>query len=308
MPGFIKGFPSIIKPFQLVLIALVLSAFGCRVSQTRRIAPSQLPAPPQTASLAQLMAKINAQSAAVESLTATVNLEPSTGSVYSGVIKQYHDVKGFLLARKPAFIRMTGQAPVVRTDIFDMASDGKRFELFIPSENKFYVGENGMAQKPGKTLENMRPQHVLNALLLAPANPSKGSYFIEEAAHNSERDYVVGEVDPSSTPGVVNLRRTVWFNRATLQISRVQLYGGGGRVQEDIEYSDYQDAGGVNYPRQIGIRRPAEDYALSITLLNAQFNQTVPLSKFNLQKPANAQLINLGAPTPSGQAGESRGQ
>lgn len=254
------------------------------------------------------MAKINAQSAAVGSLTATVNLEPSTGSVYSGVIKQYHDVKGFLLVRKPAFIRMTGQAPVVRTDIFDMASDGKQFKLYIPSENKFYVGETGMAQKPGKTLENMRPQHILSALLLASADRDKGSYFIEETDRNPERDYVVGEVAPSTTPGIDNLRRTVWFNRANLQISGVQLYDGGGRMQEDIQYSDYQDTGGINYPRQIRIRRPKEDYALTITLLTAQFNRTVPLSKFTLQKPANAQLIDLSRQASTGQAGESRGQ
>lgn len=254
------------------------------------------------------MAKINAQSTAVRSLTATVDLEPSTGSVYSGVIKQYHDVKGFLLVRKPAFIRMTGQAPVVRTDIFDMASDGKQFKLYIPSENKFYVGETGMAQKPGKTLENMRPQHVLSALLLAPADSAKGSYFIEEADRNSERDYVVGEVEPSATPGIDDLRRTIWFNRTDLQISSVQLYDGGGQVEENIQYSDYQNTGGVDYPRRIEIRRPKEDYALTITLLSAQFNQTVPLSKFNLQKPANAQLIDLSAQASTGQAGESRGQ
>ncbi|MGH9351981.1 MAG: LolA family protein [Terriglobia bacterium] len=260
--------------------------------------------------MAQLIAKINSQSAAVGSLTATVDLEPSTGSVYSGFIKQYHDVKGFLLLRKPAFIRMTGQAPVVRTDIFDMASDGKQFKLYVPSENKFYVGDAGMAQKPGKTLENLRPQHILDALFLEPVDLKKGSYFIEEAEQGSERDYVVGEIEPSqsSQPGPVSLKRKIWFNRANLQISRVQLYGAGGQYQEDVEYSDYQNSGGVNYPRRIVIQRPEEDYSLAITLLNPQFNQTVPLSKFTLQKPANAILVNLSAPKQAGQAGEPRGQ
>lgn len=243
-------------------------------------------------------------------MMATVDLEPSTGSIYSGFIKQYHDVKGFLLLRKPAFIRMTGQAPVVRTDVFDMVSDGKQFKLYIPSENKFYVGKAGMAQKPGKTLENLRPQHILDALLLAPLDAAKSSYFIEEVDRNSERDYVVGEIEPSqsSKPGVVDLKRRIWFNRASLQISRVQLYDGGGKVQEDIEYSDYQDAGGVNYPRRIAIERPEEGYSLAITLLTAQFNQTVPLTKFMLQKPANALLIDLSASKQSAQTGESLGQ
>ena len=312
MPRFIKGFPPITKRLQngFVLAVLALSAFGCSVSRTRRIAPSELPASPQTASLAQLITKINSQSAAVQSLIATVDLEPSTGSVYSGFIKQYHDVKGFLLLRKPAYIRMTGQAPVVRTDIFDMASDGKHFKLYVPSENKFYVGESGMREKPGKTLENLRPQHILDALLLEPIDPKKGSYFIEEADQDSERDYVIGELGPFG-PGPVSLKRKIWFKRSDLQISRVQLYGAGGKYQEDIEYSDYQDSGGVHYPDRIVIRRPEEDYSLAITLLNPRFNQTVPLSKFNLQKPASVRLIDLSAPEQTGkrgQPGESDGQ
>jgi outer membrane lipoprotein-sorting protein len=295
-----------LKRFQngLALVVFAAGMLGCRVSRTKRIAPSQLPAPPQSASLAQLIAKINSQSAAVQSLTATVDLAPSTGSVYSGVIKQYHDVKGFLLARRPAYIRMAGQAPVVRTDIFDMASDGKHFSLYVPSENKFYVGETGLREKGGKSLENLRPQHVLDALLLQPVKPENKSYFLEEVDRGSEREYVIGVLAPPR-PGPVNLRRKVWFDRSNLEISRVQLYGPEGRYLEDIQYSDYRDSGGVHYPAKIVIRRPEEDYSLTLTFLSAQFNQPVPVSKFTLKRPPDVQLIDLGAPE---KTGESHGQ
>lgn len=257
------------------------------------------------ASEAELLAKINAQSTTVNTLLASVDLQPSAGSVYSGVIKQYHDVKGFLLLRKPAYIRMTGQAPVVRTDIFDMASDGRQFNLYIPSENKFYTGPAGLPARPGKPLENLRPQHILDALFMDPIDAAKDNYFLEEVNRGAERDYVIGDLGPGGTGagGPVNLRRKIWFNRSTLVISRVQLYGGGGVCVEDIAYSNYQDSGGVRYPREIAIRRPVENYSLTIDILTAQFNQPIPLSKFDLKKPANAQLIELGE-TPR----ESRGE
>lgn len=310
MPRFFKGRPPISKRLQFILAALILSAFGCAVSHTRRIARSALPAPPETASLAQLIAKINAQSAAVNSLTSIVDLAPSTGSEYSGFTTQYHDVKGFLLLRRPAFIRMTGQAPVVRTDIFDMASDGKQFELYIPSEAKFYVGKTGEPQKPGKKLQNLRPQHVIEALLLAPADPAARRYFIEQVDAGSERDYVVGEIDPAESggPGDVRLKRMIWFDRSNLQISRVAMYDGDGAVQENVEYSDYQSTGGVEYPWRIEIRRPVEDYTLVINLLQPRFNSNPPLSKFDLKRPPNATLIDLSAPSQAGPAGESGGQ
>ncbi len=62
------------------------------------------------------------------------------GSNYSGVIEQYHEVNGFMLASKPANIRVIGQAPVVGKNIFDMVSNGEEFHVFIPSKNDFIVG------------------------------------------------------------------------------------------------------------------------------------------------------------------------
>ncbi len=245
--------------------------------------------------MAQLVAEINSQSGAVRSFTATVDLEPSAGSAYSGVIKQYHDVRGFILTERPEWIRMVGQAPVVRTDIFDMVSDGKRFSLYIPSRNKFYVGPTTLTTPSRNSLENLRPQHVLDALLLQPLDAARACYFREEASQGIEQDYVITEISGCG-PGPVRLKRKIWFDRSNLAISRVQLYGVDGRYLEDIRYSDYRDFGGVRYPAQIAIQRPVEDYFLTIRILNARFNQPLPLSKFTLTKPQSAQEIDLGSP------------
>ncbi len=105
-------------------------------------------------------------------MTATVDLEPTTGSIYSGVIKEYHDVRGFILIQSPAMIRMQGQAPVVRTDIFDMVSNGEEFRLYIPPLQKFVVGKTAFRRPSKNSLENLRPQHILEALLIPPVDPS----------------------------------------------------------------------------------------------------------------------------------------
>ena len=49
-------------------------------------------------------------------------------------------MKAFLLAQRPANIRMIGQAPVIGTTVFDMASDSETFRVSIPSKNKFLIG------------------------------------------------------------------------------------------------------------------------------------------------------------------------
>jgi outer membrane lipoprotein-sorting protein len=247
------------------------------------------------ASASELIADINSQSSAVRSITATVDLAPTAGSIYSGVIKQYPDVRGFILVERPDLIRMQGQAPIVRTDIIDMASDGKKFQVFIPSKQKFIVGSTAESRAPKNSLENLRPQHISDALLLQSVDSAKDRTFMEEAEEGQKRFYVV-DVLGACENGQVYLKRKVWFDRSNLAIARVQLYGAQGTYLEDIHYSFYENFGGVSYPRRIEIVRPTEDYSLSLTIESATFNQEIPEAKFVLQPPATAQVVVLKTP------------
>jgi outer membrane lipoprotein-sorting protein len=250
------------------------------------------------------VAQVNAQSQSIRTLTATVDLEPTAGSVYSGVIKEYRDVKGFILLEKPALIRMVGQAPVVRTNIFDMVSDGEEFRLYIPPKQKFIVGKT-MFRRPAKNaLENLRPQHILDALLLPAIDPARDKYVREEAEDAGRRYYVVTVLE-SGADGALSLKRKIWFDRSTLEIARLQIYGPQGAYIEDVHYSAYQNFQEVQYPTRIEVRRPIEDYRLAITILKATFNQPISPEKFELKKPESAQLVELSAAAPGE---EPRGQ
>ncbi len=126
----------------LAMAVALLPAPGCLLRRETRIRPSQLPPPAREASLSDLVAKLDSRSHDVNTLTATVDLQPTAGSVYSGVIKEYQDVRGFILAERPASIRVLGQAPLLRTDIFDMVSNGQEFRLNIPSAAKVHCRED----------------------------------------------------------------------------------------------------------------------------------------------------------------------
>jgi len=237
-------------------------------------------------------------------MTATVDLEPTAGSVYSGVIKEYHDVKGFILLESPSSIRMQGQAPVVRTEIFDMVSNGEEFRLYIPPKQKFIVGKTAFLRPAKNSLENLRPQHILEALLVPAIDASREKYFLEEAEDATRRCYLVTIVEPVES-GELRLARKAWFDRSNLQLWRVQFYSPQGSYLEDVWYSDYQDFQGTRYPARIEVRRPIEDYRLAISIVKAAFNQPIAPGKFELQKPEGAELVDLSA---ASQQEKPRGQ
>ena len=288
----------------LALTVVILAATNCAVKRTTKVAVPQLSPPPVEASAEDLVGRINAQADKIQTLTATVDFEPTAGSVYSGVIKEYHDVKGFILLKKPALIRVIGQAPIIRTNIFDMVSDGETFRLNIPPKHKFIVGKTSVTRPAKNALENLRPQHILDALLVQPIDQARDKLSFEEAEDNGHRYYVLTVFQPGAT-AVMFPERKIWFDGSSLDEARLQFYGPQGNDIEDVQYSNYQDFQGARYPTLIQITRPVEDYRLTITILKAVFNQEITPDKFDLKKPEGAQLVELSAVA---QPGEKHGK
>lgn len=278
----------------LILLAVVMGGWDCAVKRTIRVTPPPVSSPPRQASVGELVKDVDAWSKDINTLAATVEFKPTTGSVYTGVIKEYQNVRGFILMKKPAMIRIIGQAPVVKTEIFDMVSDGRQFRVSIPPKNKFIVGNNNYQGSAKKTLENLRPSHILDALLVPPIDEMKEKFFNEETRTPAgQYFYILNIVEPNGS-GELSLKRKVWFNRADLDISRLQIYGTGGALREDIHYADYRDFQGIRYPAQITLNRPEDGYTLTITVEKATFNQPIPPEKFVLKKPPKATLVELG--------------
>ena len=240
----------------------------------------------------------------VRTVNATVELKPIAGSRYSGVIQEYHEVKAFLLAARPASLRMIGQAPVIGTTVFDMASDAETFKVSIPSKNKFLIGQMATERMSSKPIENLRPQHLLEALLW-PEIRKEEPVVSEEFNDENARYYVLTVLRGVYRAEIV---RKVWFDRADLQVARLQSYGPKGALLSDVRVSDWQPlagdsasgavvsaTGGVAaFPRTIRIDRPHDDYRLDLLINKVAVNQDIPADRFKLEQPAGSELVKVG--------------
>ncbi len=265
--------------------------------------PTGPPVPLQTATREDLIAQYNHQADTVTSINASVTMTLTAGSAYSGVIKQYHQVSGFILAEKPAKIRVIGQAPVVGTNIFDMESDGETFNIFIPSQNKFLTGSASLERPSAKPIENLRPQHLTSAMFWQPI-PDSAPVLMENASEAGGRYYVLtvvriagrsdGAPSESSRRSNWEIARKIWFDRIDLKISRLQAYDSSGKIASDIRYTGWDTFDSVKYPRQIALSRPTNDYTLQIGITKVTFNEPLSDDRFVLRKPPGAELVNVG--------------
>ncbi|MFQ5662411.1 MAG: hypothetical protein ACE5HL_01085 [Terriglobia bacterium] len=290
----------------LLFVAPLLGMQNCGVKRTERLPPEKIP-PLKTATLEELLTRLRQQAEAVVSINAVTELVPSTGSAYSGVIEQYHDVRAFVLAqRRPAVggdngvpggsmrqIRLIGQAPVFRKNIFDMVADEERFHIFIPTKNKFIVGATRTARRSDNPIENLRPQHLFEALFLEAASPDS-LHLLEENEFGGRRYYGVSEIIPGDD-GKMVLHRRWWFERSQLELVRVQRFDARGRLVADIHYDQWRTEEGVPYPHQIELARPQDDYRLRLIVKRLTLNQPIAPEKFQLERPPGVELVELQA-------------
>ena len=308
----LRIFPRILA---LLLAFLAMQAAGC-ITIKRRTQVKKEEIPPQLESNEEnLLAAYNSHVRAVQTLQATVDLIPSTGTTYSGVIEEYHDVPGFILAERPSTVRVIGQAPVVAKNIFDMVSDGNEFRIYIPSKNAFLVGPTALVRPSKKPLENLRPQHIVEALFWPELPPSSNVLF-EQFDFNVSRYYILTLLREAGG-GKFQIARKIWYSRIDLHVSRVQLFGAGGKLDSDIAYSDWQPlpvaaAGGASaaeqtvFARDIHIWRPQDDYKLEIKILKLTLNEPISPDRFELAQPAGTDLVHVGDESAGPQPGSQQ--
>ena len=277
-----------------------LSGSACGPVKTVKTVPPGTVKPLKDATPAELIETYNRTARGVKSLNATVELKPTAGSAYSGVIEEYHEAKGFLLAQRPAEIRMIGQAPVVGKNIFDMVSDGETFRIFIPSKHKFIVGPAALERTSKKAIENLRPQHLVDAIFW-PEIATEQTVLFEEFNDEAGRYYVL-TVLKGGAPA--EIARKIWFDRVDLQVARLQTYGAGGRLLGDIRYAAWEpvspagEAGAAPssdtlFPRDIKVMRPRDDYTLAIQVTKLRLNEEIGAERFKLEQPAGTELVKL---------------
>jgi outer membrane lipoprotein-sorting protein len=257
-------------------------------------------APLKSASQQELVDYIDAQAEKVHTMQATVDIDTSVGGEQRGKVTDYQEIRGYVLIRKPAMLRMIGLLPVVRTRAFDMVSDGKEFKLWIPPKNRFVEGLNDLqTPNPKQPLENLRPQHIYQALLLHAVRQDEIAVMENdrETVHDSkghsvqQDDYTLDVISKGERGWF--LARKIVFSRTDLLPHRQVVYDEEGNVATDAVYEDYKDYEGVNFPSQIQIVRPKEEYNITLHIVKLELNSTLTDQQFTLEQPPGADVIYL---------------
>jgi outer membrane lipoprotein-sorting protein len=302
------------------LLLLVILSSGC-LFRSRKVEARASNAPLKTATLQELVARINTEAAKIKTMNATVDIAASSGGARKGKVTDYQEIRGYILTERPRMLRMIGLFPIVRNRAFDMVSDGTEFKLWLPTKNRFIVGRNDVINPAAKQpLENLRPQHIYDALLLHEIDPKNEIPVLETGIEQvidpktrkplDQQNYTIDVIQRDPNSGWF-LSRKIIFERVNLQPHVQIVLDKNGNVATEAHYENFQDYQGVNFPSQIQIDRPQEEYSITLKMVKLQLNTPLKPDQFDLQQPAGAQLVRLdsannGSSTAPTTTGDSR--
>jgi hypothetical protein len=290
----------------LILILAMLSTSGC-LFRTRPVEETYSKVPLKESSQSALIDSVNQQAQKIQSLQATVDIDTSVGGAKKGHVTDYKEIRGYVLARKPAMLHMIGLLPIVRTTAFDMVSDGQEFKLWIPPKNRFVVGRNDV-QTPNsdQPMESIRPQDIYDALLIRPIDSEHDVAVLEngyEILHDAkghrvlQADYELVVIRRGLAGWF--LSRKIVFSRTDLQPHRQYIYDEQGNLTTDARYANYKDYDGVSFPSRLELFRPHEEYDITLNMLKVEINKPLRDDQFALEQPPGAEVVHLDKPQSS---------
>jgi outer membrane lipoprotein-sorting protein len=285
------------------LLFPVLLLSGCSLIYSKRKLPiPKAPSIVQTVTPDDLVVRLNQRWAAIDSLNATVEIQASVLKSEEGIAKDYTTFRGHILIRKPEMLRVLGQVPVLGTRMFDMASDGKNFTLFIPSKSMAVKGLNTVNKKSANRLENLRPGFFMDAMVVRGLEPDDlyavvaDSETIEDTARKhlfAVPEYILSI--SRRNPGSQQLTpvRVVLFHRDDLLPYEQDIYDKDGNLETHVNYTNYQDFDSGKYPSTITIKRPLEEYQIVLTVEKVAQNQPLTDDQFQIKIPEGTKIQNL---------------
>jgi outer membrane lipoprotein-sorting protein len=245
----------------------------------------------QSATVAELESRIAEQFKAIQDFSATVDMVPALGTTEKSRITEYKDVRGYILFRKPTDIRIIGLYPVVRSKAVDMVSNGADFKLYVPAKDLFITGRNDIETHAENKIENWRPQHFLEALMVHPPAADEKPMLVNFT--DEDNAALVLSLIHAPPDGSLHPSRSVWFERYNLRIARQLIFDHDGNILTDARYSQWQVYDGVPFPKQIVLNRPRDEYSVVITVVKLDINKGATDDKFVLEQPEGSQLRTL---------------
>ncbi len=286
------------------LALLLVPLTGC-LFRTHQVSQRVSTAKLEQATLAQLTDRINSEAQKIRTLNATVDFATSVGGAKKGKVTDFQEIRGYVLIRKPSMLRMIGLFPVVRNRAFDMVSNGDAFKLSIPPKNKFIIGTKDVSQPSANPLENLRPQHIMDALLVREIDPSREIAVLEASTEVVKDAKSKKDVDqPNYTVDVIRkeddgtwiLSRKIFISRIDLLPTKQLVYDHFGNIATLATYANFTAQSGVSFPSLINIERPQEEYSVQIAVVKLKLNEALKDEQFDLPQPAGVEVQRLDHP------------
>lgn len=281
------------------LPALLLA--GCSLFPTTRKLPvPKAPAVVQTVTPEELVKQLDDRWDAVNSFTATVDIQATELKTKEGVERVLPSCRGYIVMQKPKKLRVLGRYLGVTP--FDMASDGDRFTLVIPPRGLAFEGSNSVKGTSPNPLYNLRPDFFFDALLVHSVPP--GDFYsrisdtetVEDAAKKHlliTPEYILNVTRHNDGSRSDTPIRVITIHRDDLLPYQQDLYDDSGNLETEVFYSRYADFGGNKYPSQVTIKRPIEGIQIVLTVDRVVENPQLTDDQFQVKIPDGAKIEQL---------------
>jgi outer membrane lipoprotein-sorting protein len=282
--------------------ALSLGLSGCFSAHVRAVNRTVVAPTVLEATLEQLLAHLATQDAAIQTLTASVDITASTGGEHEGEVKEYPAFAGYIFLRRPTDLHLLMLVPVLRSRALEMTSDGKQFKLLIPSKNRAVEGADEPSSSSKTGIESLRPYMIRDAMLIPTASPeefvslTKSSRILPPPPGKKESieepDYDI-TILRTTTDHIQETVRVIHFGRITLQPYEQDIYDRDGRIVTTVQYSKYQKFGELQYPTRLIISRPIDEFKLKLDITKLVINQRLDDEQFVLDIPAGVPIQKM---------------
>jgi hypothetical protein len=284
------------------LLCLLLT--GCRLATHKLPIPSTPPIV-QTATADELVRQLNERWNALDSMYVNVEIQAGALKTKRDKEKNIRTFPAIIMMRKPEMLRVYARVPVIGTQMFSVASDGRNFTLYIPSEHVAYQGPVELTKKSPNSIENMRPGFFFDAIAVRGLSAQDFSAVTSDVETIETPDkkgllsmpeYVLSIThhDPASNRDMPV--RVVTFHRDDLLPYQQDLYDRNGVLETQVSYAQYADFGQYKYPSVIEIWRPLEERKLVMTVQKMQENPVEPKltdDQFKINLPEGTTIHQL---------------
>jgi outer membrane lipoprotein-sorting protein len=287
--------------FSAAILPLILVTGCSYILPTRRKLPvPKAPSVVRTLSPDELVAQLNQRWDAVNSFTATVEIQATELKSSEGTAKDFPSCRGYIVMQKPKMLRVAGT--YFGAKIFDMASDGDNFTLVIPPKGLAFQGSNTAKGTSPNPMYNLRPDFFFDALMVHGVAPDdyysriSDTETIEDAAKKhlyTTPEYVLSFHRHQAGSRNDTPVRVITIHRDDLLPYQQDLYDNEGNLETEVTYARYTDFNGNKYPSVVTIKRPSEGVQLVLTVERVVENPKLTADQFQVKIPDGAKIQQL---------------